>query len=132
MRVPSLAHSRLAVPVALVAMAGCAMMEKPNRRALNALDHRIHIESRALRIAAAPLMVPLATGALAADALVVHPVASIPRAADDTAAVLWGDRRQRDFREVLVLPLRAAATPVVFVGDWILRATLSMDEEPRR
>lgn len=123
---------RLALPLALLAAAGCAVVARPNRRLLNALDRGVQPESRVLRLAGAPLAVPVATGALLADALVVHPAVSAAPAATDTREILWAGRRPGEFQDILAAPLRVAATPFVFVGIWALRCAAPVDERPKR
>ena len=59
----------------------------------------------------------LCTTAFAADLTVVHPVASIDDAWDDTADLLWTPRGESTLRKVLFVPVAALATPVVFAAD---------------
>ena len=123
---------RLALASALLLPSGCAVVAKRNRRLLNRLDRSIRFERTLTRVAAAPVFMPVGTAALVADAAIVQPWACAPRAADDTMDLLWRRRRESEFRETLLVPLRAAATPVVFSVDWAARCAAPFPEKERR
>jgi hypothetical protein len=71
---------------------GCAVAEIENRRLLNLLDEHVKPESTGLKIALAPVGVPVGTAALAVDMVIVHPVSVIPDAADDVYELYWKPR----------------------------------------
>jgi len=64
---------------------------------------------------------PIGMLAFAADLAVVHPIATIDDAWDDTEELLWRPKDESALRRTLLVPLAAAATPFVFVGDWFGR-----------
>jgi len=106
---------------------GCAIVDKKNRRALNLLDDVIQIESTAGKICAAPIIVPVGTGAGLLDMIVVHPIVSVPKAADDTLDLIWRDPQGSDFRQILIFVPKLIVTPFYFSGDWVLRVLFPID-----
>jgi len=108
--------------------AGCAMIEKDNRRALNSMDGKIRPRSVPARVALAPLAIPAGTLALGADAAVVHPVCEIPRAWDDVYELYWKPRDIEWLRKSLLFVPIVALTPPTFVGDWALRILFPFDD----
>ncbi len=100
---------------------GCAFANSKNRRALNLLDQHISPESTGSQIAAAPFVIPVSTTAAVADLALIHPLCSIPEAADDTYRVLWENPRGSDFRNAMLILPKAATTPIFFVGDLTAR-----------
>ena len=102
--------------------AGCAFMEKDNRRLLTAMDEGLKdtfvTDTSAGQIAAAPLMVPIANCALVADVFVIHPVCMVPEAAEKTYEALWENPSGSPFRQMIILPPKAVATPLIFTAAW--------------
>jgi hypothetical protein len=122
----SMAMTRLAwLLLACALLAGCAVSEKENRRTLNAMDRNLTPASTAGRWAVAPVALPAALVGLAADALIVHPSTVFDDAWRDTVKWLWTpDPSESRFRRAVLLPLIVLATPFVYVGDWLRRATI--------
>ena len=116
---------RLVCLVCLLAVlgswAGCAIVEKENRRTLNALDKAVQIESTGGRIAAAPVFIPVGVAAALADMVIVHPIASVPKAADDTSEDIWEDPTSSPFWEMMLFVPKVIVTPLYFTGAWVLR-----------
>lgn len=110
--------------------AACSMMRTDNRRTLNALDAALTPASTTAKVALAPVALPVGLAAFAADLTVVHPVASIDDAWDDTADLLWTPRGESTLRKVLFVPVAALATPVVFAADWFGRWLLPIESSP--
>lgn len=110
---------------ALLASA-CAVAEPTNRRTLNAMDAHLAPGSTGARWAALPLTLPAGVLGLAADAIVVHPCCVLDDAWGDTVEYLWRPREESRFRRAAMVPLRAVATPLVFLGDWLTRATFAV------
>lgn len=94
------------------------MTDRDNRRSLNLLDENLVPESTAGKVALAPVALPVGTAAFVADLMLVHPACTIDDAWLDTVDLLWTSREESTLRRVLFMPLAAAATPLVFVGDW--------------
>ena len=122
----------LIVPVAillLMPLCGCSMFAKENRRVLNHLDRHVRIESRAARIAAAPLTVPLGSVAFLSDAGVVNPAVQSRWAAKDVYDLYWKPRNLDPFKKSLLFIPMAVLTPPTFVGDLALRILFIMPHE---
>jgi hypothetical protein len=69
---------------------------------------------------------PVGVLAGATDAVVLHPISQIDDAWVDTVDVVWDFGASTDFRTVLLTPLSAAATPVVFVATWSWRSVFDV------
>ena len=113
--------------VLLASCGGCAIVDRQNRRTLNKLDEWVRIEKPASRTAAAPVFIPVGLLAGAADAVVVHPIASVPKAADDTREEIWDNPEGSEFRQMMLFVPKVFVTPVFFVGDWALRVLFPID-----
>ena len=107
------------------------MFRTDNRRTLNLLDRELAPEDTAAKVALAPLALPAGVAAFAADLAVVHPIATIDDAWDDTEALLWRSEDESALRRALVVPFAAVATPIVFVGDWFGRWLLPIAAEDK-
>jgi len=77
---------------------------------------------------AAPLALPVGLVAGVADAVVLHPISQVDDAWIDTVDVVWDFRGSTDFRTVLLTPLSAVATPVVFGVTWLWRSVFDIDD----
>ena len=62
------------------------------------------------------------------DAVVVHPATQLDDAWRDTVDLVWDYEQDSSFHAVLLTPLSAVATPVVYCGDWLLRAVFDIDQ----
>ncbi|MFK7739388.1 MAG: hypothetical protein AB8H80_03620 [Planctomycetota bacterium] len=113
-----------------VLAASCAMSNHDRRLTLNVLDEHLTPATNTGRWLAAPLALPTGAFGLAADALIVHPIAQIDDAWLDTVDALWQFDAGVDFRTVLLTPLSAVATPVFFSLDWLARSVFDVDDHP--
>jgi hypothetical protein len=129
---------RLAIAIRLilscqlvVALTGCAFLNRDNTPALNAVEKRLWPQSTGKRVAAFPLVFPIGLAAIVTDAFVIHPLTVVDDAAEDTKDCLWEDWDWDDqyVTECAVLPWRAVFTPVVFAFDLLGR---SMFDVPSR
>jgi Flp pilus assembly protein CpaB len=109
--------------------AGCAWVKEENRRTLNVADELVRPQEPVTQVAMAPVFVPVGTALLATDILVVHPLAMLPEAMEDTHDWLWDSMGQSGsvFREALLVVPRTVATPFVLVGDWAVRSVFPID-----
>jgi hypothetical protein len=111
--------------------AACSMFRTDNRRTLNLLDRELTPKDTAAKVALAPIALPVGVAAFAADLAVVHPVATIDNAWNDTEELLWRSRDESALRRALVVPIAAIATPFVFAGDWFGRWLLPITSEDK-
>ena len=102
---------------------GCAWVDRDNRPVWNAFEEHLVPNDDAAFVATLPLTVPGGIVAILLDTFVAHPVQVTDDAWRD-AAELWTDQDWQDryYTELAALPLRAAGTPVVFVGAWLGRS----------
>jgi len=114
---------------ALLLAAGCAFMQKDNRRLLNALDDGVKgtwvAETPTGRIVASPVFLPVGLAALAADTVIVQPVAATGPAAKDMYDWIWKDPQGSDFSQVMLFLPKVVASPIVFVSDWLFRSVFA-------
>tara|TARA_R110002073_G_C9128937_1_gene551386 strand:- start:113 stop:595 length:483 start_codon:yes stop_codon:yes gene_type:complete len=109
----------------------CALGNGDRRRALNYLDANWMPSTTTGRWLAAPVALPVGIVAGATDAIVLHPLSQIDDAWVDTVDVVWDFDDNTDFRTVLLVPLAAVATPVVFGVTWVFRAVFDFDDSVR-
>lgn len=115
-----------------VLLGSCSMFRTNNRRTLNWLDATFTPESTTAKVALVPVALPVGVLGFCADLAVVHPVTTLDDAWDDTRELLWEPKDESPLRRALFVPLAAAATPFVFVGDWFGRWFLPIDSnEPK-
>ncbi|MFN3242035.1 MAG: hypothetical protein ACE37K_11020 [Planctomycetota bacterium] len=112
----------------LASLASCAIANPDRRLLLNQLDEHVAPSSETGRWLAAPIALPVGLVAGAADAVVVHPLSQLDDAWWDTADLLWEFDHDSNFRTVLLTPLSALATPVVFGVDWVFRSVFDIDD----
>lgn len=106
----------------------CALANGDRRRALNYLDANWAPSTTTGRWLAAPIALPIGIVAGATDAIVLHPLSQIDDAWLDTVDVVWDFDDSTEFRTVLLVPLSAVATPVVFGVTWLFRAVFDFDD----
>ena len=124
---------RFALAVSLcVLLAGCAFTRRENRPVWNVFEQNLVPEDTGWFVASLPLTVPGGILAIVADTFVAHPIQVADDAWDD-AAWLWRDGRpdfeQRYYSEMAFLPVRAAITPVAFLGSFLGRSMFVFDTE---
>lgn len=112
--------------MSLLVATSCAIANPDNRRTLNALDANLAPASATARWLALPVTLPAGVLGVAADAVIVHPCCVFDDAWGDTVEWLWEPREESRFRLAVMTPLRAVATPIIFLGDWLARATMNV------
>ena len=120
--------NRVAAVCVAAQLAGCAFTNEDNRRTLNYLDAHAAPQSAGARWALSPVALPTALAAGVLDAVVVHPATQLDDAWRDTVDLVWDYEQDSSFRAVLLTPLSAVATPVVYCGDWLLRSVFDIDD----
>ncbi len=108
--------------------ASCAMGNGGRRRLLNYLDANFTPSTTTGRWLLSPIALPVGIVAGATDAVVLHPLSQIDDAWVDTVDVVWDFGPGTDFRTVLLTPLSAVATPVVFGVTWLWRSVFDISD----
>lgn len=116
------------LPILLVCC-GCAVLNDNNRPTLNLVEARLRPADREPTFSDWALIVPVGTLAVAADALVVHPVMVLDDAWRDTKDAVWSEFEWKEHyvTECALLPLRALMTPVWFLPDWLIRGWFDVE-----
>jgi hypothetical protein len=113
-------------------LAGCAFTRRENRPVWNAFEQNLVPEDKGWFIAALPLTVPGGIVAILTDTFVAHPIQVADDAWDD-AAWLWRSGRpdfeERYYSEMAFLPVRAAITPITFLGSFLGRSMFAFDTD---
>ncbi len=110
--------------ILLIQLTGCAVFNDDNRRALNKLDENISPQSTGAQIALAPLAVPVASGAVLVDGLLINPAYAVKPAWDDTYELYWKPREVEPLtRAMLFIPI-VVLTPPTYVGSWLIHSFL--------
>jgi len=112
---------------AAIALPGCAFVEEDNRPLTTALDELVEPESTAAQVALAPVFIPVGTVTLLADVCVLHPLAVIPDAADDTYEIIWENPSGTYVTQTFLFAPKLICTPVVFGFDWLGRSLFDVD-----
>jgi len=117
-------RTRAALALSLVlASAGCAWSNRDNRPVWNAFEEHLVPKDDAAFLVSLPLTVPGGVLAILADTFVVHPAQVADDALGDARDVWkhikW---RERYYTELVAIPLRTVATPLVFSGSFIGRS----------
>jgi hypothetical protein len=121
MRIPCIG---LAAPAFL--LTGCAFFNRQNTPLLNVVERTIVPKSVSMRVALAPVVIPIGITAGALDVFVVHPIMVVPDALRDTREALWKSRVTGYVTAMGSLIPRTAVTPVVFAGAWFGRSAFAL------
>jgi len=113
--------------ILLASAMNCAVFDARNRRLTNRLDEIIAPESTAARAALAPVIVPVGTASLTLDLILIHPFSTIPDCAVDAHEIIWENPRGGTVRQIFFFIPKVIATPIFFVGDFLLRSMLNVD-----
>ena len=106
---------------------GCAVTVKKNRRLLNTLDKNIQIKNTTGKVVAAPIFISVGTVAGVCDMVFIHPVASMPAAANKTNEYLWKNPKGSSFRQMMLLLPKIIITPLFFTGNLTMRTCVPMN-----
>lgn len=113
---------RVLLFVLVICMSACAFMKKENRPATTALDQIIDPRTTAAKVALSPIVIPVGFVTLLADVFVLHPLSTIPQDAEDTSRLLWENPSGGIVQQTFLLLPKLICTPIVFVGDFLLRS----------
>ena len=102
---------------ALVVMttAGCAVVDKNNRPVTRFFDENAAPDSKGVRLALAPIAIPVGMTTLAIDAVLINPVLQLPEAFSETIWLL-SEVDSTGPLEIVVFPMRVVTFVVVFTG----------------
>jgi hypothetical protein len=103
-----------------------AFQNPRNRPLMNRCEKYLVPESRAARIATAPLTLPTCLVAGVADTLLIHPVMEFDDAWHDTARIAWRPTGRGYVTECSIFPLRAIATPPFYGYLWLTRVVFDV------
>lgn len=97
-------------------------MVKENRRLTNSLDSVVAPESTMSKVLLAPVFLPVGAVSLASDAILIHPVAVVPDALDDTYETIWQEPEGSIIWQTFLFVPKVAFSPVFFSFDWLFRS----------
>ena len=122
---------RLAFIAALaLSCSSCAFMNRRNRPLLNLCERHMVPEDTAAKVVMAPVLVPMFVTAGLADTVLVHPVAIADDAWFQTRAAAWQPTGRGYVTECALFPLRAAATPPLWLFSATSRALFDIPRWP--
>lgn len=118
----------VALGALLLANSSCAWTNRDNRPVWNAFEENLVPDNGTAFALTLPLTIPAGLVAIATDTFVVHPIAVVDDALDDTAD-LWRDIdwEKHYYTSLGALPFRALATPGVFVVSFLGRSAFDVD-----
>jgi hypothetical protein len=109
--------------VLLALLPACAWANRANRPVWNAFEDNLVPASQGAFVATLPLTVPVGLLAILTDTFVAHPIQVVDDAADDTADLWRGiDLEKRYYTDAGLMPVRAVASPIWFVGSFLGRS----------
>ncbi len=111
--------------VVLLALPGCALVRPGNRHLSDLVSATCWPDSTCGKVLAAPVVLPLWTGALLVDGFVVNPVLSAPKAFTWTVVNLALDTAAGPLG-IISLPLRVIIFPIPFTGAEICYCTIPL------
>jgi len=97
----------------------CAFMNRRNLPLVNLYRKHMVPENSAVRWAMSPVLLPVGLLAGVTDVVLVHPVCVMDDAWFHTAATVWVPTKRGYVTESALFPLRAAATPPLWVSNWL-------------
>lgn len=96
----------------------CALFQRKNLRLTTAVEENLVPEESPWKLIAAPLYIPIGIGAGLLDVFLVHPIAVIPDAGNDTLNVLWTPKGLGYYTQMGAIPFSLLATPPFFALAW--------------
>ncbi len=100
----------------------CAAFNKRNLLLATAVEDNLVPEKPPMRYIAAPLYLPLGIAGGFLDVFLVHPLRSVPRAAEDTIDSLWRNREGGYVTRMGAVPFLTIASPIFFAAVWMVRS----------
>jgi hypothetical protein len=118
----------LCICFTLLLCSGCAVFNRNNTAALNAVEKYLVPTDKTAQLISSPVIIPLGFAAATLDMVLLHPLSVAEDAWDDTNDILWKDLdwdRHYVTTTVLNAP-RLAAMPVLFTGDFLARSSFDI------
>jgi len=124
----------LAAAIALTTCTGCAFLNRQNTPTANFVEQKLLPKTNPAKVLSYPALLPVGVGALAVDAVVIHPVSVLDDAYRDTERALWRhfDWEDSYVTECAKLVPRTALSPVVFTFMWTARSVFDIPPHVRR
>lgn len=120
---------RLAI-LLLLPLVGCAWARRENRPVWTTFEDNLVPADDTAFYVSLPLTVPAGLVAIVADTLVAHPLQVVDDAVDDTGDLWRGiDLENAYYTQAGLLPVRAVATPLWFLGSFLGRSMFDVGGE---
>lgn len=118
----------LATCLTLLLCSGCAVFNRNNTPALNAVEQHLVPTNKTAQLIAAPVVIPIGFAAATLDMVLLHPLSVAGDAWDDTNDILWQglDFDRRYVTTTVMNAPRLAAMPVLFAGDFLARSSFDI------
>lgn len=104
----------------------CAGFNKRNTLLIVAVEENLVPDKQPQKILLAPLYIPIGVVGGILDIFIIHPAIQTVSAYVDTKDFLWNIRFNGYMTEMGSLPIRIAASPVVFTIDWLIRSAFDV------
>ena len=118
----------LASCLTLLLSSGCAVFNRNNTPALNAVEQHLVPTDKTTQLLVSPVVIPLGFAAATLDMVLLHPLSVAGDAWDDTNDVLWQglDFDNRYVTTTVMNAPRLAAMPVIFTADFLARSSFDI------
>ena len=112
----------------LLLSSGCAVFNRNNTPALNAVEQHLVPKDKTAQLISAPVIIPLGFAAATLDMVLLHPLSVAGDAWDDTNEVLWQglDFDKRYVTTTVMNAPRLALMPALFTGDFLARSSFDI------
>jgi hypothetical protein len=118
----------LVITFTLLLSSGCAVFNRNNTPALNAVEQHLVPTDKTAQLLVAPVIIPLGFAAATIDMVLLHPLSVAEDAWDDTNEILWQglDFDHRYVTTTVLNTPRLAAMPVIFTTDFLARSSFDI------
>ena len=113
---------KIILSILIFSFISCAGFNRKNLLLATAVEENLVPEKPPMRYIAAPLYLPLGIAGGFLDVFLIHPLRSVPRAADDTIGALWRNREGGYITKMGAVPFLTVASPVFFAAVWMVRS----------
>ncbi|HMZ59469.1 MAG TPA: hypothetical protein PL048_11880 [Leptospiraceae bacterium] len=113
---------KIILSILIFSFISCAGFNRKNLLLATAVEENLVPEKPPMRYIAAPFYLPLGIAGGFLDVFLIHPLRSVPRAADDTIDALWRNREGGYITKMGAVPFLTVASPVFFAAVWMVRS----------